>query len=98
RSVVVRAFAASQNHQRPEEDGRSYCRTKEAPGRILNDCREAILGDTMEQREKWLELCELATREHDPQKLVELTSEIVRLLDEKQKTIRAAERPQPSLS
>jgi len=98
RSVLVRAFAASQNHQRPEEDGRSYCRTKEAPGRVLNDCREAILGDPMEQREKWLELCELATREHDPQRLVELTSEIVRLLDEKQKTIRAAARPQPSMS
>lgn len=44
----------------------------------------------MEKREKWMELCELATRELDPQKLVELTSEIVRLLDEKQKNIRAA--------
>ena len=52
----------------------------------------------MEQREKWMELCELATRKHDPQKLVELTSEILRLLDEKQKTIRAAERPQTTVS
>jgi hypothetical protein len=40
----------------------------------------------MEQREKWMELCELATREADPRRLIELTSEIVRLLDER-KTI-----------
>ena len=35
------------------------------------------------QKEKWMELCELAARESDPNKLIALTAEIVRLLDEK---------------
>jgi hypothetical protein len=52
----------------------------------------------MEHREEWMELCELATREADPRRLIELTSEIVRLLDEKRKTIRVAERLQESIS
>jgi hypothetical protein len=30
-----------------------------------------------------MEICELASREQDPEKLMELTSELVRLLDEK---------------
>jgi hypothetical protein len=34
-----------------------------------------------ENTEKWMELCELATKEQDPKKLMELTAEIVRLLD-----------------
>jgi hypothetical protein len=33
--------------------------------------------------ETWMELCELAAREQDPEKLIALTSEIIRLLDEK---------------
>ena len=33
--------------------------------------------------ERWMELCELAAREPDPEKLMTLTSEIIRLLDEK---------------
>jgi hypothetical protein len=32
--------------------------------------------------ETWTELCALATKEQNPQKLMELTSEIIRLLDE----------------
>jgi hypothetical protein len=35
--------------------------------------------------ERWMELCELAARESDPNKLMKLTEEIVRLLDEKRK-------------
>ncbi len=35
------------------------------------------------QKEKWTELCELAAKESDPNKLIALTAEIVRLLDEK---------------
>jgi hypothetical protein len=37
-------------------------------------------------REKWMELCELAAREPDPNKLLALTNEIARLLDEKRKS------------
>ena len=32
--------------------------------------------------DKWMELCELAAKEQNPQKLMELTGEIIRLLDE----------------
>ena len=39
----------------------------------------------MENREKWLELCAQASRELDPEKLIKLTAEIIRLLDEKKK-------------
>ena len=37
-------------------------------------------------REKWMELCELAAREPDPNKLLALTNEIARLLGEKRKS------------
>lgn len=33
--------------------------------------------------ERWMELCELAAKEPDPNRLMELTHEIIRLLDEK---------------
>jgi hypothetical protein len=34
-------------------------------------------------KERWQELCALAVKEQDPEKLVELTGEIVRLLQDK---------------
>lgn len=37
-----------------------------------------------EKKERWMCLCEQASIEQDPQKLVALTQEIVRLLEEKQ--------------
>jgi hypothetical protein len=37
----------------------------------------------MKGAEKWMELCALAAKEKDPNKLMELTQEILRLLDEK---------------
>jgi hypothetical protein len=36
-------------------------------------------------RKKWMELCELASKESDPNKLLALINEITRLLDEKRK-------------
>ncbi len=36
--------------------------------------------DTM----KWMELCEQASREQDPKKMIALTAEIIRLLNEKE--------------
>ena len=41
--------------------------------------------------EPWMEICELAAREQNPAKLMELTSEIIRLLDEKKKSASCAE-------
>jgi hypothetical protein len=38
----------------------------------------------MKDREKWMELCRQASVEHDPEKLLELTAQIIRLLDEKE--------------
>jgi hypothetical protein len=37
--------------------------------------------------ERWRELCAKATVEQDPDKLLELTQEITRLLDEKQERL-----------
>jgi hypothetical protein len=37
----------------------------------------------MKDQERWKQLCEQAATEQDPQKLAELTQEIIRLLDEK---------------
>jgi hypothetical protein len=37
----------------------------------------------MENQQKWMELCALAAKEQDRKKLMELTQEILRLLDEK---------------
>jgi hypothetical protein len=37
--------------------------------------------------ERWQELCRQAAVEQDPKKLLELTAEIVRLLDEKEKRL-----------
>jgi hypothetical protein len=36
------------------------------------------------KKERWLELCEMAAKEFDPTKLLELTSEIDRLLAERE--------------
>ena len=40
-----------------------------------------------ENAERWRALCELAAKEQDPHKLVELIAEITRLLDEKQQRL-----------
>jgi hypothetical protein len=48
----------------------------------------------MKDREKWLELCEQASGEQNPEKLIALTAEICRLLDEKNKRV-AASQPLP---
>lgn len=36
---------------------------------------------------RWLELCEAATKEHDRQKLLQLTEEINRLLEEREERL-----------
>jgi hypothetical protein len=40
-----------------------------------------------ENRERWMELAELAANEQDPDKLLELVREINELLDKKQKRL-----------
>jgi len=41
-------------------------------------------------KERWEELCELATKEQDPQKLIELMKEIDRLLEIKLNRLKGA--------
>jgi hypothetical protein len=43
-----------------------------------------------ESKERWKELCEQAAVEQDPQRLLELTSEINRLLKEKEERLKKA--------
>jgi hypothetical protein len=50
----------------------------------------------MENHEKWMELCALAAKEQDPEKLMQLTDEILRLLDEDEKEARLKQSHQPT--
>jgi len=82
---VAGAFSAHHNRQRSEEVGRAKRRSAEAQARTLKD-GQATVRETMKNNvEPWMELCELAARESDANKLMKLTEEIVRLLDEKRK-------------
>ena len=47
--------------------------------------------------ERWMKLCEQAAKEQDPEKLMELTAEIIRLLDEKGDRATTRERTDPTL-
>jgi hypothetical protein len=42
-----------------------------------------------EHKQQWMRLCELASKEQDPQKLMELVREITRLLEERETAIKA---------
>jgi hypothetical protein len=48
--------------------------------------------EIMEQqkKERWIQLCELASREQDPERLSRLVAEINRLLDEKDQSLNMA--------
>ncbi len=41
------------------------------------------------RREEWVRLCEMASQEQDPEKLMVLVREITRLLEEREKAIKA---------
>lgn len=49
----------------------------------------------MQDREKWMHLCELAAKEQNPDKLMELIAEITRLLEEKEKRLKSKPSGQP---
>jgi hypothetical protein len=46
-----------------------------------------VKGVCLENREKWMELCEQASTEQDPEKLLALVQEINRLLEAKQERV-----------
>jgi hypothetical protein len=46
----------------------------------------------LDKKERWEELCDLASKEQDPQKLIELIEEINRLLEAKLERLRASKR------
>ena len=53
----------------------------------------------MKDREQWMELCRQASVEQDSKKLLELTAEIIRLLDEKEdRLIHRAAKPEGDLT
>lgn len=45
-----------------------------------------------QQKEDWLKLCEQAAVEQDPEKLMLLTQEICRLLEERERALKSARR------
>jgi len=54
---------------------------------------KSAFGQTlMENHEKWMELCALASKEQDPAKLLALTQEIARLLAEKEQRVKEIHR------
>jgi hypothetical protein len=56
-------------------------------------------GDTvLEKKERWLELCEQASREQDSEKLLSLIGEINRLLEAKEKSLRPDREVEPKAS
>jgi hypothetical protein len=44
-------------------------------------------------KERWMQLCEQASTEQDPQKLFTIIQEIIRLLNEKEKRLKASRLP-----
>jgi hypothetical protein len=42
-----------------------------------------------EHKQEWMRLCELASKEQDPEKLMELVREITRLLEQREMAIKA---------
>ena len=46
-----------------------------------------MVGD---EKERWMQLCELATKEQDPVKLMELVAEINRILEAKEHRLKEA--------
>jgi len=51
-------------------------------------------GRMRENRERWMELCEHASTEEDPEKLLALVQEINRLLEAKQERLNKQKPPQ----
>ena len=49
-------------------------------------------GPVLDKKERWEELCDLASKEQDPQKLLELIKEINCLLEAKLDRLRASKR------
>ncbi|HZQ96657.1 MAG TPA: hypothetical protein VFA67_16725 [Candidatus Sulfotelmatobacter sp.] len=43
----------------------------------------------VENKEQWMKLCELASKEQNPDKLMELVQEITRLLEERERALKA---------
>jgi hypothetical protein len=50
----------------------------------------------MKDKEHWIELCQQAAVEQDPKKLMELVTEINRLLEEKEQRLKSGVHPQRS--
>jgi hypothetical protein len=65
------------------------------PNRGIQGALEEIRAYVLDNTARWMELCALAAEEQDSAKLLALTQEIVRLLDEKADRIKRA-RAQPS--
>ncbi len=42
-----------------------------------------------EHKQEWMRLCELASKEQDPEKLMELVREITRLLEQREAALKA---------
>ena len=43
-----------------------------------------------EKQERWMELCKMGAKEQDPEKLLALTQEISRILDDKEARVKEA--------
>jgi galactose-1-phosphate uridylyltransferase len=69
------------------------CAIKNLGSVLRGEVAPSSLPIIMEDPEHWKEVCELAAKEQDHQKLMKLTQEILRLLDEKEARLQAIRPP-----
>jgi hypothetical protein len=67
------------------------------PSQLLPPWHNRVLFMHGDKKERWQELCALAANEQNPEKLLELVSEINKLLAEKEERLRQQQSPNPSL-
>jgi hypothetical protein len=64
------------------------CATTWGRFRLGSATPPSSISKPMENHEKWMELCALASKEQDSAKLLALTQEIARLLEEKEQRVK----------
>jgi len=63
-------------------------RRRAFPKHGIQGAYEEIRAYVLDNTERWMELCALAAEEHDSVKLLALTQEITRMLDEKKQRLK----------
>jgi len=60
---------------------------------VQEPCKLGSVRMMGKDKERWIKLCERAASEQDPKRMLELVSEIVKLLDAKEKRLKKTRAP-----